>query len=112
MTRDRVLEILLSRWFSVGMNGVCCVVFGAIAVFVVEPVWVRMIWAFAAGQNFGFALMWWWSPRINARWRREMEAEISLIVAKTIHKANTDMVAAAKTWFRPDDDEPPARRLQ
>jgi hypothetical protein len=110
-SRERVYNVLTSRWMNIGITAALFVLFGTVTVSL-EHGWPQVIWAVATGVQFGCGFMWYLSPHMTERWRKEMEAEINLMVAKTIHKANTDMVAAAKTWFRSDVDEPPTRRLQ
>ena len=85
--------------------------FGAVALFLSERgSSAQLVWTFGCGLHAGIGFMWLISPQINARWRREMDAEVKLMVAKAVISSMRD----AMTWSPPTspDDEPRGRRLQ
>lgn len=104
MNRDRALEVLLSRPFSVAYNAVMCIAFAAVALFLNEPgSWAQLIWTFGSGFHAGCGFMWLISPHITARWRREMNTEVELMVSRAMLQAMGD--ANMVMWSPPSPDD-------
>jgi hypothetical protein len=112
MNRDRALEVLLSRPFSVAYNAVMCIAFAAVAWFLNEHgSLAQLVWAFGSGLHAGCGFMWLISPHITDRWRKEMNTEVELMVSRAMLQAIRDSGAVAPGLV-PDDLPPHGRTLQ
>lgn len=115
MKVDRALMFLMSRGFSITYGIVMGLAFGAAGLFLVEERFAQLVWIFGSGIHTGIAFMWVISPSITAKWRREMQLEVDLMVARSLLEATKDVRRLAQTWsptMVPPDDEPFRGRLQ
>lgn len=100
----------VGRWMNVCINVGLTVLFATVALFL-EHGWARDLWWFAAGANFGYAAMWLMYPRFTKARQREMEAEMALIAASTLHRMTSETLASIHRIAREEEDKEP-RRLQ
>lgn len=118
MIKDRALDFLLSRGFSVVYSAVMFLAFGAVALFLVEPgSSAQLIWVFGSGVHLGIMFMWLISPCITERWRTKMTAEIEDLMQESLKRALDEADKhALRMWsptiVPPDDSIGPGHKLQ
>ena len=76
------------------------------------PGWARDVWFLAAGANFGYAFMWSTYPRFTKARQREFQAQVDLMVAKTLLETSTQQWNSIARMMTGQDDEEKPGRLQ
>ena len=105
-----VLDRYIGRWNNVWFNVGLGFLFVAIALFM--PGWARDVWMLSAGANFGYAFMWLISPRFTKARQREFQAQMDMMLAKTLLEHSTQVwgsIARIVTQEDDDDEKRPGR---
>jgi hypothetical protein len=89
MNREKLWNVLFDKWLHVGVNTTLALMFG-IATFYTTEWWAAVIMAWSCGAQCGFAMMWFVSPHISNRWRRQMEIEIQIMVQRAFIEATRE----------------------
>ena len=100
----------VSRWTNVWFNAGLCVLMGTVAFFIDS--WSRDLWFFAAGANFGYALMWLTYPRFTKARQREMEAEMDRILSGAMYRMTRETFGLMTAAAAAEADEENKRTLQ
>lgn len=90
------LTQLYDRYVGHWNNGYLNLGLGALFValtFVMGEGWPRDIVVLSAGMQLGYAFMWFTYPRFTAARKREMEAEMSLIVASSLNRMTKEALS-------------------
>jgi hypothetical protein len=100
------------RWTNVWINVGLCILFCAMAL-ILPTGWTRDLWWFVAGTCAGYTFMWLVSPRFNAARKREMEAEMKLIMAASLNRMSNETFTSIRRIIAEEEAEKPdTRRLQ
>lgn len=83
--------------------------------FVMSEGWPRDIVVLSAGMQLGYAFMWFTYPRFSAARKREMEAEMSLVMSSALNRMTREALGVMKKVAEMEDPRGPQqqpRRLQ
>lgn len=89
------------RWWNVAFNISLAVLFGGLS-FIQEPGIWRDITVWCSGVNAGYAIIWLMYPRFTAARKREMEAEMNLVMASSINKTTRELYRSMVTIAEDD----------
>jgi len=96
--------MITSRRINIGINLFLCVLFGTLTFFATDW-WATVMLSWSSGAQFGFACMWFFKPVFDARWQKEMEMEVNLMMTKAFTE---NMRAVYGITDKPDASPPVA----
>jgi hypothetical protein len=94
----------LGRWTNVWINMVLFAMFAPVAFFL-DHGWPRDLWWCVAGAQLGYAFMWLTHPRFTKARQREMEAQIAIIFAGTLHRITREATGISVSLNPPDEPD-------